>query len=171
MQLTAGLAGLLFLPVLLAAVLDAMGAFRAASTMLRPPRELSDHVVVVGLGKLGTRVLGVMPVERGVLLFTAVDVRDHPELVGRTVAAAFHPGQWRVIARDTTAPGNRRSAVYGSSTSSYGSLRLFQPELDWHLHPGYLLRPEDRVVLATTRAGFNILLGRDRRRAPGPRGR
>lgn len=298
MQLTAGLAGLLFLPVLLAAVLDAMGAFRAASTTLRPPRELSDHVVVVGLGKVGTRVLGelhsrkvrvvcierdpaargvalarrlrvptlladvtepgvlteagvrrsramlaltrndstnleavlaareirpdlravmrlfdddfaatvyrtlrdsypnavtrsrsvsslsasafaaammgrrvlgVMPVERGVLLFTAVDVHDHPELVGQTVAAAFRPGQWRVIARDTTAPADRRSAVYGSSTTSYGSLRLFQPELDWHLHPGYVLRPEDRVVLASTRAGFDILLDRDQRGTPGRR--
>ncbi|WP_417466379.1 NAD-binding protein [Kitasatospora cinereorecta] len=293
MQLCAGLAGVLFLPVLLAAVLDAMGAFRAASTTLRPPRELSDHVVVVGLGKVGTRVLselhtrkvkvvcverdpaargvalarglkvptiiadvtepgvledagvrrgramlaltsndstnleavlaareakpdlravmrlfddgfaatvyrtlrdsypgaltrsrsvsalsasafaaamlgrtvlGVMPVERGVLLFTAVDVRDHPELVGHTVASAFRPGQWRVIARDTTAPADRRYLGYGSSTTSYGSLRLFPSTLDWHLRPGYVLRPEDRVVLATTRAGLRVLLARDQRR-------
>jgi Trk K+ transport system NAD-binding subunit len=294
MQLVAGFAGVAFLPVLLAAVLDAMGAFRVASTNVRPPTGLSDHVVLIGLGKVGMRVLrelhgrkvdvvcvdrdpqargmalarslkvptlvadamepevleqaglrrsrallaltsvdstnleavlrareakpdlrvvmrlfddrfaatvnkalrqtypnavtrsrsvtslsasafaaammgrhvlGVMPVERGVLLFTAVEVRDHPELEGRTVADAFRPGQWRVIARDTAPPADRSPHLGpDSSTSSYGQLRLDRPELDWHLRPGHVLRAEDRVVLATTRAGLNVLLDRDQRR-------
>jgi Trk K+ transport system NAD-binding subunit len=114
---------------------------------------------------MGRHVLGVMPVERGVLLFTAVDVRDHPELDGHTVADAFRPGQWRVIARDTAAPADRTETLgSASSMASYGNLRLRQPALDWHLHPGYVLRAEDRVVLATTRAGLNVLLDRDQRR-------
>jgi hypothetical protein len=36
---------------------------------------------------------------------------------------------------------------------------------DWRLHAGYVLRAEDRVVLATTRAGFDVLVDRDQRRA------
>ncbi|MFF8635323.1 potassium channel family protein [Streptomyces pilosus] len=49
--------GLLLLPVLLAAVLEALGTFRTASSLRKPPRGLSGHVVLLGLGKVGTRVL------------------------------------------------------------------------------------------------------------------
>jgi voltage-gated potassium channel Kch len=57
LQLLSGLVGLLLLPVLLAAVLEALGTFRSASALRRPPRGLSGHVVLLGLGKIGTRVL------------------------------------------------------------------------------------------------------------------
>ncbi len=57
LQLLAALAGLLLLPVLLAAALEAFGTFRTASALRRPPRGLSGHVVLLGLGKIGTRVL------------------------------------------------------------------------------------------------------------------
>ncbi|WP_415949223.1 NAD-binding protein [Streptomyces sp. KLOTTS4A1] len=57
LQLLAALAGLLLLPVLLAAALEAFGTFRTASALRRPPRGLSDHVVLLGLGKIGSRVL------------------------------------------------------------------------------------------------------------------
>ncbi|MFE1293238.1 NAD-binding protein [Streptomyces sp. NPDC058731] len=57
LQLLSGLVGLLLLPVLLAAVLEALGTFRSASTLRKPPRGLSGHVVLLGLGKIGTRVL------------------------------------------------------------------------------------------------------------------
>ncbi|MGW7239835.1 NAD-binding protein [Streptomyces sp. NPDC054804] len=57
LQLLSGLMGLLLLPVLLAAVLEALGTFRTASTLRKPPRGLSGHVVLLGLGKIGTRVL------------------------------------------------------------------------------------------------------------------
>ncbi|MEU3606604.1 hypothetical protein AB0E83_14335 [Streptomyces sp. NPDC035033] len=33
-----------------------------------------------------------------------------------------------------------------------------QPQLLWDLHPGYVLRPQDRVVIATTRSGLAELL-------------
>ncbi|SED42963.1 Trk K+ transport system, NAD-binding component [Streptomyces sp. 2231.1] len=57
LQLLSGLVGLLMLPVLLAAVLEALGTFRTASALRRPPRGLGGHVVLLGLGKIGTRVL------------------------------------------------------------------------------------------------------------------
>ncbi|MEU2774795.1 NAD-binding protein [Streptomyces sp. NPDC007162] len=57
LQLLSGLMGLLLLPVLLAAVLEALGTFRTTSALRKPPRGLSGHVVLLGLGKIGTRVL------------------------------------------------------------------------------------------------------------------
>ncbi|MFF5185433.1 NAD-binding protein [Streptomyces sp. NPDC000345] len=57
LQLLSGLVGLLLLPVLLAAVLEALGTFRGAGSLRRPPRGLGGHVVLLGLGKIGTRVL------------------------------------------------------------------------------------------------------------------
>jgi voltage-gated potassium channel Kch len=57
LQLLSGLAGLLLLPVLLAAVLEALGTFRTTSSLRKPPRGLGGHVVLLGLGKIGTRVL------------------------------------------------------------------------------------------------------------------
>ncbi|NGO79708.1 potassium transporter TrkA [Streptomyces sp. YC504] len=57
LQLLAALAGLLLLPVLLAAALEAFGTFRTAAALRRPPRGLSGHLVLLGLGKIGTRVL------------------------------------------------------------------------------------------------------------------
>ncbi|MER6910557.1 NAD-binding protein [Streptomyces sp. NPDC000594] len=57
LQLLAALVGLLLLPVLVAAFLEAFGAFRTASALRRPPRGLTGHVVLLGLGKIGTRVL------------------------------------------------------------------------------------------------------------------
>lgn len=57
LQLFTGLVGLLLLPVLVAAVLEASGSFRSASALRRPPRGTADHIVLLGLGKIGTRVL------------------------------------------------------------------------------------------------------------------
>ncbi|AWN30672.1 NAD(P)-binding protein [Streptomyces sp. NEAU-S7GS2] len=291
LQLLTGLVGLALLPVLVAASLEALGAFRGAHALLRPPRGLSGHVVLLGLGKIGTRVLarlreldipvvcveedpeargiplarrlrvpvvlgdvtqegvleaakvhrahallaltsadttnleaalyarsvtpdlrvalrlydddfatavyrtlraahpdaltrsrsvstlaapafagammgrqilGAIPVERKVLLFAALVVAGHPQFEGRTVAEAFRPGAWRVIALDTAEPAERRpdlaAARPDDGDRTAGGLL-------WDLHPGYVLRSEDRVVLATTRRGLAELLGR---RPPGP---
>ncbi|MFJ4581146.1 potassium channel family protein [Streptomyces echinatus] len=57
LQLLSALLGLLLLPLLLAAALEAFGTFRTASALRRPPRGLNGHVVLLGLGKIGTRVL------------------------------------------------------------------------------------------------------------------
>ncbi|MER7047466.1 NAD-binding protein [Streptomyces jumonjinensis] len=287
LQLLAGFVGLLLLPVLIAALLEAMGAFRTATSLRRPPRALTGHIVLLGLGKIGTRVLGrlrelgipvvcvesdpdargialarslrvpvvvgdvteegvlesarvhrahallaltstdatnleaalyarsvsadlrvvlrlydddfasavyrtlrsahpgaltrsrsvsslaapsfavammgrqvlgAIPVERRVLLFAALDVAGNPQLEGRTVAEAFRPGAWRVIALDTTDPAERRADLAAQPPRGDGVADA--PGLAWDLHPGYVLRPDDRVVLATTRRGLAQLLGR-----------
>ncbi|MCX5274885.1 MULTISPECIES: potassium channel family protein [Streptomyces] len=284
LQILSGFVGLLLLPVLVAAALEALGAFRTATALRRPPRRLSGHVVLLGLGKIGTRVLvrlhelqipvvcvendpearglalarrlripvvlgdvteegvletagihrshallaltssdttnleaalyarsinaevrvalrlyddgfatavyrtlraahptaltrsrsvthlaapafagammgrqvlGAIPVERRVLLFAAVDVAGHPQLEGRTITESFRPGAWRVIAIDTTALEERRPDLASSAREDDGR----HPGLIWELHPGYVLRPQDRVVLAATRRGLAELLG------------
>ncbi|MDJ1137190.1 NAD-binding protein [Streptomyces iconiensis] len=57
LQLLAGFAGMLLLPLFLAIVLESYGAFRKAAALPDPPRGLSGHVVLLGLGKVGARVL------------------------------------------------------------------------------------------------------------------
>ncbi|MET9677807.1 NAD-binding protein [Streptomyces sp. NPDC006482] len=283
LQLLTGLVGLALLPLLVAGALEALGTFRSAGALRRPPRGLSGHVVLLGLGKVGTRVLarlreldipvvcveedpdargiplarslhvpvvlgdvteegvleaakvhrahallaltsadttnleavlyartvkadlrvamrlydddfatavyrtlrtahpdaltrsrsvthlaapafagammgrqilGAIPVERKVLVFAALLVAGHPRFEGRTVSEAFRPGAWRVLALDTASPAARRPDL--ASTHHDGE----QPQLLWDLHPGYVLRPEDRVVIAATRRGLAELLRR-----------
>ncbi|MFE5729517.1 NAD-binding protein [Streptomyces sp. NPDC056528] len=209
LQLLTGFVGLALLPLLVAGTLEALGAYRSAAALRRPPRGLAGHVVLLGLGKIGTRVLarlreldipvvcvendpdargvalarsrsvstlaapafasammgrrilGAVPVERRVLLFAALDVAGQPQLEGRTVREAFRPGAWRVLALDTTAPQARRPDL----TAAHG--RDDPPGLLWDLHAGYVLRPEDRVVIAATRAGLAELLERSRTSASG----
>ncbi|MFD9865111.1 NAD-binding protein [Streptomyces alboflavus] len=289
LQLLSGLAGLLLLPVLLAAVLEALGTFRSAAALRRPPRGLSGHVVLLGLGKIGTRVLarlrelgipvvcveedpeargvplarrlrvptvigdvtdegvmeaakihrahallaltssdttnleaalyarsvkhdlravlrlyddafatavyrtlraahphaltrsrsvstlaapafagammgrqvlGAIPVERRVLLVAALDVAGLPQLEGRTIDESFRAGAWRVLALDSAEP-NERLPDLASAPSGDGAEHPVG--LVWDLHPGYVLRAQDRVVLAATRQGLAELLGRPRR--------
>ncbi|MFC0597889.1 potassium channel family protein [Streptomyces palmae] len=291
LQLLTGLTGLLLLPVLVAAALEALGTFRTASALRRPSRRLSGHVVLLGLGKVGTRVLaqlreldipvvcieedpeargvplarrlgvptvlgdvtqegvleaakidrahallaltssdttnleavlyaravrpdlrvtlrlyddrfatavyrtlrathpqaltrsrsvstlaapafagammgrqvlGAIPIERRVLLLAALPVAGNPRLEGRTVAEAFRPGAWRVIALDAAAPADRRPDLAATPHEGEHAAR----SLRWDLSPDYVLRPQDRVVLAATRQGLGELLGR----APRPRG-
>ncbi|MFC9030413.1 NAD-binding protein [Streptomyces arboris] len=293
-QLLSGVAGLLLLPLLIAAVLEAFGTLRTASSLRRPPRGLSGHVVLLGLGKIGTRVLvrlreldipvvvveedpeargiplarsmhvptvlgdvtqegvleaakirrahallaltsidttnleatlyarsvkpdlrvalrlyddefatavyrtlrtahpqaltrsrsvshlaapsfavammgrqilGAVPVERKVMLFAALEVAGHPQLEGRTVEQAFQASSWRVLAIDATPPADRNPDL--------AALPPYPPEgppppsgLVWDLHPGYVLRAQDRVVIAATRRGLAELLRRQRTVAP-----
>ncbi|MFD5393284.1 NAD-binding protein [Streptomyces sp. NPDC127097] len=285
LQLLAGVLGLLLLPVMVAAVLEALGTFRTASQLRHPPRGLSGHVILLGLGKIGTRVLarlreldipvvcveedpgargialarrlrvptvigdvteenileaakihrahallaltssdttnleaalyarslkadlrvalrlydddfatavyrtlrtahpdaltrsrsvstlaapafagammgrqilGAIPVERRVLLIAALTVAGHPQLDGRTVAEAFRPGAWRVLALDAATPDDRRPDLASPRPRDTEEHRS---GLVWDLHPGYVLKPDDRVVLATTRHGLAELLG------------
>ncbi|MFB8084887.1 NAD-binding protein [Streptomyces sp. NPDC055992] len=273
-QILSGIAGLMLLPLLVAGVLEAFGSLRTASSLRRPPRGLSGHVVLLGLGKIGTRVLvhlrelgipvvcveedpeargipvarrlhvpvvlgdvtdegvleaakisrsrgllaltsadttnleaalyarslkpnlrvtvrlfddefatavyrtlrtahpqaitrsrsvshlagpsfavammgrqilGAIPVERKVLLFAAIEVAGHPQLEGRTVEQAFRAGAWRVLALDV--------APTGPASTGEGALV-------WNIHPGYVLRPTDRVIIAATRRGLAELMGR-----------
>lgn len=281
-QILSGIAGLMLLPLLVAGVLEAFGSLRTASSLRRPPRGLSGHVVLLGLGKIGTRVLvhlrelgipvvcveddpdargiavarrlhvpvvlgdvthegvleaakitrsrgllaltsvdttnleaalyarslkpnlrvtlrlfddefatavyrtlrtahpqaltrsrsvshlagpsfavammgrqilGAIPVERKVMLFAAIEVAGHPQLEGRTVEQAFRAGAWRVLALDVAPPHTPGAPGAPGGATGQGSLV-------WNLHPGYVLRPTDRVVIAATRRGLAELLGR-----------
>ncbi len=282
LQLLSGLLGLALLPLLVAGALEALGVFRTTGALRRPPRVLSGHVVLLGLGKIGARVLarlreldvpvvcveqdpdargialardlgvpvvlgdvtedgvldaarirradallaltssdttnleatlaaralrgdlrvalrlydddfaaavyrtlraahpdavtrsrsvthlaapafagammgrqilGAVSVERKVLLVAALVVAGHPQLEGRTVAEAFRPGAWRVIALDITRPELR------SPDLAHTGHDTRHPSLLWDLHPGHVLHPTDRVVIATTRRGLAELLG------------
>ncbi|MGW3413905.1 NAD-binding protein [Streptomyces sp. NPDC000888] len=111
---------------------------------------------------MGRQILGAIPVERRVLLFAAVDVGGHAQLEGRTVGEAFRAGAWRVLALDTDprpASSPRAPRVPRAPGSSSG--------LVWDLPSTYVLRGEDRVVLAATRRGLAELLGRRARERAG----
>ncbi|MGW3337485.1 NAD-binding protein [Streptomyces sp. NPDC001009] len=82
LQLLSGLVGLLLLPVLLAAVLEGLGTFRTQSALRKPPRGLGGHVVLLGLGKIGTRVL----IRLRELNIPVVCVEGNPEARGLAVA-------------------------------------------------------------------------------------
>ncbi|MFD5746250.1 NAD-binding protein [Streptomyces sp. NPDC127033] len=85
MQLLAMVTGILLLPVVLAAVLEALGTFRTASSLRRPPRGISGHVVLLGLGKVGTRVLVGLR-ELGI---PVVCVEEDPEARGIALARSL----------------------------------------------------------------------------------
>lgn len=106
---------------------------------------------------MGRQILGAIPVERRVLLFAALKVAGQPHLEGRTVAESFRSGAWRVLALDTAAPDDRLPDPAATPPHD-GAGR--PAGLVWDLHPGYVLRAQDRVVLAAKRQGLAELLGR-----------
>ncbi|MGW5640388.1 NAD-binding protein [Streptomyces sp. NPDC003832] len=111
---------------------------------------------------LGRQILGAIPVERRVLLFAAVEVGGLPELVGRTVGEAFRAGAWRVLALDAGVEDGvgEPGGASGGGAGGGGSRGLV-----WDLPDTYVLRGEDRVVLAATQRGLAELLGRRRESA------
>ncbi|MFE1173144.1 potassium channel family protein [Streptomyces sp. NPDC058773] len=291
LQLLSGLTGLLLLPVLVAAAFEGLGTFRSASALRRPPRGLSGHVVLLGLGKVGTRVLmrlhemgipvvciegdpeargialarrlrvptvlgdvtqegvleaamieraatllaltsedttnleatlyarsvsprlrvtlrlfddrfatavyrtlraahpgaltrsrsvtylaapafagammgrqilGAIPVERRVLLIARVDVRGHAALEGRTVGEVLRPGRLRVLAVDISAPDDPEPDPAGAATTPPPAEERRPAHLVHELGDGYVLRPQDRVLLVATRQGLGDLHARNR---------
>ncbi|MFE5113696.1 hypothetical protein [Streptomyces sp. NPDC056663] len=102
---------------------------------------------------MGRHVLGVMPVERGSLLFTVVDVAGHPELEGCSIHQAFREHEWRVLAVGSAVA---RPTPY--STDTLIGIRSRRPGFDWRPSHGRVLRAGDRVALATTRRGLDILM-------------
>lgn len=106
---------------------------------------------------MGRQILGAIPVERRVLLFAAVEVAGHPELEGRTVGEAFRAGAWRVLALEVSD---------GTRDEDADAEGVRESRLVWELPDTYVLRGEDRVVLAATRRGLAELLGRRARHMP-----
>ncbi|WUO58579.1 NAD-binding protein [Streptomyces sp. NBC_00280] len=124
---------------------------RSVSTLAAP---------AFAVAMMGRQILGAVPVERRVLLFAALDVAGHPELEGRTIAESFRPGAWRVLALDTVAPHER---LPGLAATRVGDEPDRPAGLVRRLHGDYVLRPDDRVVLAATRQGLADLLMRGTR--------
>ncbi|MFJ2023511.1 NAD-binding protein [Streptomyces sp. NPDC087897] len=113
---------------------------------------------------MGRQILGAVPVERKVMLFAALEVAGHPQLEGRTVEQAFRSGAWRVLALDATPPADRNPdlAALPPYDPAGGGATPPPSGLVWDLHPGYVLRAQDRVVIAATRRGLAELLRRRR---------
>ncbi|MEW2113831.1 NAD-binding protein [Streptomyces sp. NPDC005474] len=125
-------------------------AHPGATTRSRSVSHLSAPAFAGAMMGRQTQILGTIPVERRVLLFAAMRVGGHAQLEGRTVGEAFRAGAWRVLALDTGL------GAVGEDGRPSG--------LVWDLPPTYVLRAEDRVVLAATRRGLAELLGRRRDR-------
>ncbi|MEU9117238.1 NAD-binding protein [Streptomyces sp. NPDC048483] len=107
---------------------------------------------------MGRQILGAIPVERRVLLVARVEVRGHAALEGRTVGEVLRPGRLRVLAVDTSAPdeaAGEPAAAAPPPDGERGPARLVH-----ELGDGYVLRPQDRVLLAATRQGLGDLLAR-----------
>ncbi|MEU9590371.1 NAD-binding protein [Streptomyces sp. NPDC048193] len=122
---------------------------------------------------MGRQILGAIPVERRVLLFAAVRVAGHPQLEGKTVGEAFRAGAWRVVAREVSdgvggGAGAGAGAVAGAGAGvGAGAEGGRGARLVWGMPDTYVLRGEDRVVLAATRRGLAELLGRRSRQGAG----
>ncbi|MBW3706289.1 potassium transporter TrkA [Streptomyces griseus] len=116
---------------------------------------------------MGRQILGAVPVERKVMLFAALEVAGHPQLEGHTVEQAFRAGAWPVLAIDATPPADRAPDLAAIPPYNPGGDATPPPSgLVWDLHPGYVLRATDRVVIAATRRGLAELLRRQRSVAP-----
>ncbi|MFC9287227.1 NAD-binding protein [Streptomyces sp. NPDC057052] len=113
---------------------------------------------------MGRQILGAIPVERRVLLFASLEVGGYGQLVGKTVGEAFRAGYWRVLALEGA---GRESSGAGDEGRGAGAGVGAGVGLVWDLPDSYVLREEDRVVLAATRRGLAELLGRRRRGAAG----
>ncbi|WP_432119688.1 potassium channel family protein [Streptomyces sp. bgisy032] len=139
LQLLAGLVGLLLLPVLLAAVLEALGTFRSASALRKPPRGLGGHVVLLGLGKIGTRVLTRLRE----LHIPVVCVESDPEARGLATARRLRVP---VVLGDVTQEGVLESAKIHRAHALLALTSADTTNLEAALY-ARSVRPDLRVVL------------------------
>ncbi|MGX1562419.1 NAD-binding protein [Streptomyces sp. NPDC055506] len=139
LQLLSGLVGLLLLPVLLAAVLEALGTFRSASTLRKPPRGLGGHVVLLGLGKIGTRVLTRLRE----LHIPVVCVESDPEARGMATARRLRVP---VVLGDVTQEGVLESAKIHRAHALLALTSADTTNLEASLY-ARSVRPDLRVVL------------------------
>ncbi|MFF4954866.1 NAD-binding protein [Streptomyces chattanoogensis] len=107
---------------------------------------------------MGRQILGAIPVERRVLLVARVGVRGHAALEGRTVGDVLRPGRLRVLAVDTSAPDETARDTPAGAPQQAAERE--PARLVHELGDGYVLRPQDRVLLAATRQGLGDLLAR-----------
>ncbi|GAO11582.1 hypothetical protein TPA0598_08_04930 [Streptomyces lydicamycinicus] len=182
-QLLSGLTGLLLLPVLVAAAFEGLGTFRSASALRRPPRGLSGHVVLLGLGKVGTRVLARLhemgipvvciegdPEARGIALARRLRV---PTVLGDVtqegvLEAAMIERAATLLALTSEDTTNLEACLYARSVSPRlrVTLRLFDDRFATAVyrtlraaHPGALTRSRSVTYLAAP-AFAGAMMGR-----------
>ncbi|MFF0014596.1 NAD-binding protein [Streptomyces sp. NPDC005374] len=139
LQLLSGLVGLLLLPVLLAAVLEALGTFRTVSSLRKPPRGLGGHVVLLGLGKIGTRVLTRLRE----LNIPVVCVESDPEARGLATARRLRVP---VVLGDVTQEGVLEAAKIHRAHALMAVTSADTTNLEAALY-ARAVRPDLRVVL------------------------
>ncbi|WP_129844342.1 NAD(P)-binding protein [Streptomyces sp. RFCAC02] len=139
LQLVSGLAGLALLPILVAGALQALGAFRGASALRRPPRTLSGHVVLLGLGKIGTRVLERLRE----LDIPVVCVEEDPEARGIALARRLRVP---VVLGDVTHEGLLESAKINRARALLALTSSDSTNLEAALY-ARTVRPDLRVAL------------------------
>lgn len=139
LQLLSGLAGLLLLPVLLAAVLEVLGTFRTTSSLRKPPRGLGGHVVLLGLGKIGTRVLTRLRE----LNIPVVCVESDPEARGLATARRLRVP---VVLGDVTQEGVLEAAKIHRAHALLAVTSADTTNLEAVLY-ARAVRPDLRVVL------------------------
>ncbi|WP_128804480.1 MULTISPECIES: NAD(P)-binding protein [unclassified Streptomyces] len=139
LQLLSGLMGLLLLPVLLAAVLEALGTFRTTSALRKPPRGLGGHVVLLGLGKIGTRVLTRLRE----LKIPVVCVESDPDARGLAVARRLRVP---VMLGDVTQEGVLEAAKINRAHALLAVTSADTTNLEAALY-ARSVRPDLRVVL------------------------
>ncbi|PSJ29479.1 potassium transporter TrkA [Streptosporangium nondiastaticum] len=139
LQLLSGFTGLLLLPLLVAAALEGLGTFRSASALRRPRRGLSGHVVLLGLGKIGTRVLARLR-ELGI---PVVCVERDPQARGVALARALRVP---TIIGDVTEEGVLAAAKIGQSGTLMALTSSDITNLEAALY-ARTVKPDVRVVM------------------------
>ncbi|MEU4209152.1 NAD-binding protein [Streptomyces sp. NPDC026206] len=139
LQLLSGLVGLLLLPLLVAAALEGLGTFRSASTLRRPPRGMSGHVVLLGLGKIGARVLARLRE----LDIPVVCVERDPSARGIALARSLRVP---TVIGDVTEEGVLEAAKIGESRTLLALTSSDTTNLEAVLY-ARAVKPDVRVVM------------------------
>jgi Trk K+ transport system NAD-binding subunit len=120
-------------------VLEALGTFRTASALRKPPRGLGGHVVLLGLGKIGTRVLTRLRE----LNIPVVCVESDPEARGLATARRLRVP---VVLGDVTQEGVLESAKIHRAYALLAVTSADTTNLEAVLYARNV-RPDLRVVL------------------------
>ncbi|GAA1398332.1 NAD-binding protein [Catellatospora coxensis] len=178
LQLLLGLAGLAFIPLVTALVVEGTVRARLAVAQLRLIQPRSGHVVVVGLGGVGTRVLrllhdrGITMVAvaqdenaRGVALARELDI---PLLIGdpsreTTLRQAGVDRCKALLAVDRSDMANLQTALYARKLQQRVRvvLRLFDPDLADRVRATFDLPLSRSVSNMAVPAFAEALMGRE----------
>ena len=139
LQLLSMFTGMLIMPLVLAVILENLGALRNVSGLDRPKRSMAEHIVVIGLGKVGSRV-----VERlAAMQVPVVAVERNPDASG--VARARKLGV-PVVIGDISDPEVYQDARVGRSQTLMALTSNDSVNLEAVLYAREQ-RPDLRVVL------------------------